>query len=114
MLKTTITQYKTDFDEEWEFVYKTLSDNGYEQINPGITDPTKKSELYDSYVYAFNSVVTRCFGWGLPCTTMVPYADCINHANVDSSYEMISKFWRPRLPISFEYYGPDGQLIKRK
>ena len=34
-------------------------------------------------------MVTRCFGWGLPDTCMVPFADCINHANVDSSYELI-------------------------
>jgi hypothetical protein len=27
----------------------------------------------------------------LPCTTMVPFADFINHHNVDSSYELISR-----------------------
>ena len=26
---------------------------------------------------------------------MVPFADCINHHNVDSSYEMIRKCWPP-------------------
>ena len=41
-------------------------------------------------------MVTRCFGWGLPCTTMVPFADFINHHNVDSSYELISKCYNPR------------------
>jgi len=40
-------------------------------------------------------VVTRCFGWGLPKTTLVPFADCINHHNVDSSYELIHRNWDP-------------------
>jgi hypothetical protein len=26
---------------------------------------------------------------------MVPFADCINHHNVDSSYEMVRKCWPP-------------------
>ena len=47
------------------------------------------------FTKAFNSVVTRCFGWGLPCTTMVPFADFINHHNVDSSYELISSEMNP-------------------
>jgi hypothetical protein len=37
----------------------------------------------------FNTIVTRCFGWGLPKTSMIPLADCINHHNVDSTYEFI-------------------------
>lgn len=41
------------------------------------------------FIRAFTSVVTRCFGWGLPKTMMVPFADCINHHNVDSTYELI-------------------------
>ena len=40
-------------------------------------------------------MVTRCFGWGLPCTMMIPFADCINHHNVDSSYELIHSDWPP-------------------
>ena len=34
--------------------------------------------------------MTRCFGWGLPKTSIIPFADCINHHNVDSTYEMIN------------------------
>jgi len=49
------------------------------------------------YSKAFINVVTRCFGWGLPTTTMVPYADFINHHNVDSSYEFISKNFKPNI-----------------
>ena len=37
----------------------------------------------------FNLIVTRCFGWGLPKTSLIPFADCINHHNADSTYEFI-------------------------
>ena len=47
------------------------------------------------FVRAYTSVVTRCFGWGIPCTTMIPFADFINHHNVDSSYEFISSQFDP-------------------
>lgn len=41
------------------------------------------------FTKCFVSVVTRCFGWGLPKTMIIPFADSINHHNVDSTYEMI-------------------------
>lgn len=50
-----------------------------------------KDSLRQTFTYAFVSVVTRCFGWGLPTTSMIPFADCINHHNVDSTYELIHK-----------------------
>lgn len=34
-------------------------------------------------------MVTRCFGWGVPKTSLIPFADSINHHNVDSTYEML-------------------------
>ena len=39
----------------------------------------------------FNTIVTRCFGWGLPKTSLIPFADCINHHNVDSTYEFFCR-----------------------
>lgn len=48
----------------------------------------------------FNTIVTRCFGWGLPKTSLIPYADCINHHNVDSTYEFICEELHE--PIKFE------------
>jgi hypothetical protein len=55
-----------------------------------------------SYTRAFACVVTRCFGWGLPRTVVIPFADYINHHNVDSSYELVHKDWVPVHPKAFE------------
>ena len=40
---------------------------------------------------------------------MIPYADCINHANVDSSYEIVSRFWRPQRPLDVKLYDSNGE-----
>ena len=69
-----------------------------EEIIPGCNDkctPETEISLEKGYMRAFASVVTRCFGWSLPCTMVVPFADFINHHNVDSSYEMVSSKFKP-------------------
>ena len=98
VLIENVKRYKKEFDEEWELVYGVLNANGCEHIIPGITDGSKKDQLYQDYIWAFCGVVTRCFGWGLPCTMMAPFADTINHHNVDSCYDIIKAEWRP-LPL---------------
>jgi hypothetical protein len=45
--------------------------------------------MKELFLKCFISVVTRCFGWGLPKTSLIPFADCINHHNVDSTYDFI-------------------------
>jgi hypothetical protein len=72
-------------------MYNALSSNqAYDEYFPGICDPEKKNEIKEIFVKAFISTVTRCFGWGLPKTMCIPFADCINHHNVDSSYELVN------------------------
>ena len=87
--------YREEFEVEWQQFYTVLRVNKYDSVIPGVSDPANESSLRDWYIKAFNCVVTRCFGWGLPCTTLVPFADCINHHNVDSSYDMINAEWKP-------------------
>jgi histone-lysine N-methyltransferase SETD3 len=91
ILKKDIIHYRKEFDDEWDLIYATLSKQAYEDYFPGITDPDDKESLKKTFTYSFVSVVTRCFGWGLPKTSMIPFADCINHHNVDSTYELIHK-----------------------
>lgn len=36
--------------------------------------------------------MTRCFGWTLPSTSLVPMADMLNHSNINpSTYHLINK-----------------------
>jgi hypothetical protein len=105
VLKAQIRVYTTDFEEEWRILLPIMRQHA--DLFVGIDDPAQTEDLKQMYLSAFCSVVTRCFGWGLPCTTMVPFADFINHHNVDSSYEMVSSECNPRDPnsgLAPEYY----------
>lgn len=65
-------------------------ENDYDSFFPGLANLESESNLKQSFLKAFISIVTRCFGWGLPKTSMIPFADCINHHTVDSTYELIN------------------------
>ena len=93
-MKATIVQYRIEFEEEWKLVYEMLKQ--HEKYFPGACDIEQQTYMYDLFTRAYCSVVTRCFGWGIPCTTMIPFADFINHHNVDSSYEFISRLVNPK------------------
>ena len=95
VLIRTIKSYREEFESDWKEIYSVFHLKKYDHILPGVSDAGNFESLRELYIRAFDSVVTRCFGWGLPCTMMVPFADCINHHNVDSSYEMIRKSWPP-------------------
>ena len=48
--------------------------------------PVKKFS-YDSFLFAWYSVQARAFGRRLPWTAMVPFADCLNHSNLQTKYD---------------------------
>ena len=73
--------YKTEIETEWCQVKPVLE--GYPDLFPGFT-----KELF---LRMYNFACTRCFGWTLPSTMMVPLADFMNHAPVDTSYDVYSK-----------------------
>ncbi len=39
----------------------------------------------------YAQVCSRCFGWGLPYTSMIPMADNFNHADVCITCEVVTK-----------------------
>lgn len=54
------------------------------------TDPVKfplEEFTFERFKFAFNSVQARAFGRRLPWTAMVPFADCLNHSNVQTKYD---------------------------
>lgn len=40
-----------------------------------------------NFTFAFNTVQARAFGRRLPWTALVPFADCLNHSNVQTKYD---------------------------
>ncbi|CDW88807.1 set domain protein [Stylonychia lemnae] len=89
VMQKDILEYRAEYDNEMELVFSTFIKEGYQEFYPGLGDHEQEEHIIACYHKAYLSVVTRCFGWGLPQTSMIPFADCINHHNVDSTYELI-------------------------
>ena len=96
-LEREILAFRKDYEEEWTLIFDVIYDNKHTQVWPDILEDDSKTkeqvkkELEPLFYRCFNTIVTRCFGWGLPKTSLIPFADCINHHNVDSTYEFICK-----------------------
>lgn len=49
------------------------------------------TELHkDLYYWSFEFVMTRCFGWSMPTTSLVPLADMLNHSYDGTTYNIIN------------------------
>jgi hypothetical protein len=42
---------------------------------------------YSLFQFAHHAVMSRAFGKRLPYSAMVPFADCLNHSNVQTKYD---------------------------
>jgi len=80
-LKNDAQLYCFEFDLEWVQIEKALSK--YPEHFEGLT-----KELFVKY---YNLACTRCFGWNLPDTMMVPLADFLNHLPIDTQFGVYSK-----------------------
>lgn len=65
--------YKQETESEW-LSLKPL----YEQ------EPMLAGATRELFLKMYNLSCTRCFGWTLPSTMMVPFADFLNHLPVDT------------------------------
>jgi hypothetical protein len=82
-LKAEIMEYKQEYEAEYVALKEIAS------LYPSIIDI--KEFTREHYKLAFTITVTRCFGWSLPHTSVVPFADCANHFIIDNQYELYSK-----------------------
>jgi len=91
-LQREVHTFREEYEKEFDMIFNTFREKEYEDVWPGITAPDlekTRKEMELVFYHCFNLIVTRCFGWGLPKTSLIPFADCINHHNVDSTYEFI-------------------------
>lgn len=73
--------YRSEIETEWSQIEKVMQRHA-EMFN-GYT-----RELFEKF---YNYACTRCFGWTLPSTMMVPLADFMNHLPIDNEYNVYSK-----------------------
>ena len=82
--KYNIKYAKEQSEETWEKLQNFFS------IYPDYFDPERTDK--GMYLWACSFLYTRCFGWGLPSTMVVPLADCLNHSNKSMvSFNLLEK-----------------------
>ena len=81
-LKNRLKKYKESVVKEWYRFKKVL--RKYPLVIP---DQFVDKELFYNL---YGQASTRCFGYGLPSTMMVPMADNINHSSVSVSHEVMN------------------------
>ncbi len=80
-LKKEAETYRDEVVIEWEEISKILP--MYPELFGGATK--------EMFQLMYNYACTRCFGWTLPSTMMVPLADFLNHQPCDTQYEIYQK-----------------------
>jgi hypothetical protein len=65
--------YRRDIEKEYQD-FKSVLTRYPETFNPELSERS-------FFMTIFAQVCSRCFGWGLPCTSMIPMADNLNHSH---------------------------------
>jgi len=76
-------EYKKELFEEWTEMARCMAK--YPDI---FNHESLKPEVFYKF---YAQVCTRCFGWGLPSTAMIPMADNHNHSDVTVVQEVVHK-----------------------
>lgn len=80
-LKKEAQVYREEVEYEWTELSKILPLYG----------DTFKGATREIFFLMYNYACTRCFGWTLPSTMMVPLADFLNHQPCDTQYEIYQR-----------------------
>ena len=88
--------YKQELFQEWSEMAACMAKY------PDIFDhnSVKPAIFYKFYA----QVCTRCFGWGLPSTAMIPMADNCNHSDVTVVQEIVHKQMHLEAPRQSKYF----------
>ncbi len=82
-LSLEAVSYRRDIEKEWLEMQLVMSTYP-EYFHPQIIDRSL-------FMTIFAQVCSRCFGWGLPTTAMIPMADNMNHSHGTCVNEAINK-----------------------
>ena len=91
-----LQEYDAELQATWVLFEKVLLDNK-EIFESKFIDR-------DLFMLVYAQVCTRCFGYGLESTSMIPMADNLNHSSVDITNEMMCMKLHPKGDTNMAYY----------
>jgi hypothetical protein len=96
ILVSAAIAYKEELQEEYLEVLKCLK----KYPNLFSIETIRRSNFYS----IFAQVCSRCFGYGLPSTSMIPMADSMNHCDVTVVCETVTKSMHIKPDPDSKYY----------
>ena len=83
----TLLQYARDYSKDVQEGWTQLANcmSKYPEI---FQESSLQIELFKRF---YAQVCTRCFGWSMPTTAMIPVADNFNHSNVQTEFSIFHK-----------------------
>lgn len=76
MIFDQVREFQADMEMNWEKIREIIVKNeGYFRID----GRDLEREVRKLYFWAYEFVMTRCYGWSLPSTILIPLADFLNH-----------------------------------
>ena len=76
-------EYREELEDEWVELLEVL------EKYPNLFNAETRQRKNFMSIYA--QVCSRCFGWGMPYTSMIPMADNLNHSDVNVVQEIIHR-----------------------
>lgn len=58
----------------------------------------------DEFLWAYQLIMTRIFGYSLPCTCLVPFGDLFNHGNNSGTHYIVNKLFETSPEVAHEQY----------
>jgi len=74
-IKEQVHEFQQDMEDNWRKIKEILKKNQDLFISALDLD----TEIKSLYIWAYEFVMTRCYGWSLPSTILIPLADFLNH-----------------------------------
>lgn len=86
LIKGQVNEFKEDMESNWQRIEGIIKDNCE------VFDfPDKNTDIRELYFWAYEFTMTRCYGWSLPSTILIPLADFLNHEKHGIDHYLVNK-----------------------
>lgn len=86
MIKEQFIEFREDMESNWLKIHSII------KLNYDIFQNIEENDnLKEIYFWAYEFTMTRCYGWSLPSTILIPLADFLNHEKHGVDHYLIHK-----------------------